>query len=82
MKYELNELTVKTWPDWSPKDFIMKELTLEEWDEYIQKYPNLLWGTHVYDRKKNKLMVCRFVSKIKCKQYCTGPTLCDEGSVL
>ena len=79
MQYELNDLVVKTRPDWSDEDFVVEKINSNEWAEYINKYPNLLWGTHINRHEGDNLIVCRFISKIKCLQYCTAPTLIDEG---
>ncbi len=79
MKYELNDLVVSTRPDWAKEDFVLERMSCDEWAEYIKKYPNLQWGTHINYHVGDDLVVCRFVSKTKCLQYCTGPTLSDEG---
>jgi hypothetical protein len=79
MQYELNDLVVKTRPDWSPEDFVVEKISCKEWCEYIEKYPNLSWGTHINGHEGEGIIVCRFISKIKCLQYCTAPTLIDEG---
>lgn len=79
MKYKLEDLIVKARPDWSPEDFVTEVLKREDWEEYESQYPNLLWGTHIYEYKGEEILVCRFSSRVKCRQYCTGPTLCDEG---
>ena len=82
MKYELDELVVKSRPDWSAEDFVVEKISCEDWYKYIEKYPNLSWGTHINGYDGEDIIVCRFVSKVKCKQYCTGPTLIDEGAGL
>ena len=79
MKYELDELVVKSRPDWSAEDFVVEKISCEEWYKYIEKYPNLSWGTHINNHDDDGIIVCRFVSKVKCLQYCTSPTLIDEG---
>ena len=58
MKYELDELVVKSRPDWSAEDFVVEKISCEEWYKYIEKYPNLSWGTHINnhdDDNNNKL---------------------------
>ena len=79
MKYELDELVVRSRPDWSAEDFVVEKISCEEWYKYIEEYPNLSWGTHINNHDDDSIIVCRFVSKVKCKQYCTSPTLIDEG---
>tara|TARA_R100000005_G_C4904807_1_gene145262 strand:+ start:190 stop:438 length:249 start_codon:yes stop_codon:yes gene_type:complete len=79
MKYELDELVVKSRPDWSAEDFVVEKISCEEWYKYIEEYPNLSWGTHINNHDDDGIIVCRFVSKVKCLQYCTSPTLIDEG---
>jgi hypothetical protein len=79
MQYELNDLVVKTRPDWSDEDFVVEKINPNEWTEYANKYPNLSWGTHIDRHEGDNIIVCRFISKIKCLQYCTAPTLIDEG---
>ena len=79
MKYELDELVVKSRPDWSAEDFVVEKISCEEWYKYIEEYPSLSWGTHINDHHDDGIIVCRFVSKVKCLQYCTSPTLIDEG---
>ena len=79
MKYELDELVVKSRPDWSAEDFVVEKISCEQWYKYIEEYPNLSWGTHINGYDDDGIIVCRFVSKVKCLQYCTSPTLIDEG---
>ena len=79
MKYELDELVVKSRPDWSAEDFVLEKISCKEWYKYIEKYPNLSWGTHINGYDGEDIIVCRFVSKAKCLRYCTGPKLVDEG---
>ena len=79
MQYELENLNIRVRPDWDEKDFVIELVDKKDWDSYIEKYPNLSWGTHIQGVEKDNLVICRFVSKEKCMQYCTAPTLIDEG---
>jgi len=82
MVHQIDEVPTLNWPSWSKEDFILKKIHQNDWEQYIKKYPNLLWGTHIYDREGKDLLVCRFVSMERCREYCTAPTLSDEGAIL
>ena len=70
------------WPTWTTKDFVFDVIDPTAWADYLKDYPNLQWGTCVVKSSDEKFLVRRFISKNKCFEYCTSPTVCDIREVL
>ncbi len=68
--------------EWKEEDFVNTWIPEEEWVEYLKKYPNLAWGTHISDRRNKEILVRRFINVETCIRYCTAPTLADLGHAL
>ena len=66
--------------EWKEEDFVWEEMQEGEWESYLEKYPNMAYGTHVRERQDGKILVKRFIDRETCIRYCTAPTLIDFGA--
>tara|TARA_Y100000592_G_C5306234_1_gene237902 strand:- start:103 stop:330 length:228 start_codon:yes stop_codon:yes gene_type:complete len=67
----------------NPSDFTQKWINKQKWPKYLEQFPNMLFGTHVVDKKEDMWLIKRFKSKNRCSMCCTAPTTFNiEGRLL
>ena len=59
-------------------DYVIKEMKTWQFEIYIKDYPYMEYGTHIFERHKDDIIVVRrFVDQETCRRYCTAPTFSD-----
>ena len=59
-------------------DYVIKEMSMEQYPAYLAAYPYMEYGTHIFEKRKDgSILVRRFIDQETCIRYCTAPTQSD-----